>query len=314
MSHSEKNIVKKPIKYIGNIVTILAIVFIIRVMLSFDIDTSIIKNKSLFITSSIFGIFIMCSTVYLIAYGWKIILTVLSNHTVNYSDASFVYTKANMGKYLPGNVMHYVERNLFAGNLGLNQKTVLLSTVIEIIGQVSVCLLAGVILERKRIIAISLEILQTQYIIIFAVLLCILLAGIIIFRDKIKKILSDISITALIKAFIRVIPIYLTFVLLGSLVLVVIFTSTTNGDMSHNTILSIVAAYTTAWVLGFIVPGSPGGIGVREFVLLFLLRDLFPEPVILTCILVHRMISVLGDVFAYLISILRNKLRSSSVL
>lgn len=303
-----KNInLKKILKYIGNIITILSIIFVVRVMLSFNIDFSIIQKKSLFITSLVLGTLIMGSSVFIIAYGWKIILAVLSNQSVNYSDASFVYVKANMGKYLPGNVMHYVERNLFAGSLGLNQKAVLLSTVTEIIGQVSVCSIPGIILLGRRVLPVLPEIIHIKYIIWFAVLICLLLIGIIIFKKEIKKFFTDISIKVFLKAFSRAIPTYLAVVLLGGLVLVIIFTSTMNGGMSRNMGLSIVAAFTTAWVLGFVVPGAPGGIGVREFVLLFLLRDMFPEPVILACILVHRMICILGDVLAYSIVILNRK-------
>lgn len=298
---------KKLLKYLGNIVTILAMIFIIKVMLSLDIDFSIIQNKGLFISSLIVGTLIMCSTVFIIAYGWKIVLTVLSNQTVNYKDASFVYVKANMGKYLPGNVMHYVERNLFAESLGLNQKAVLLSTITEIFGLVIVCITAGIILEGQRIWTVLQEVLQVKYIILFAVLFCTLIAGIIIFRKKIKGFFADISVANFLKAFLQAIPTYLGFILLGGLVLVTIFASTLDNGASYDMIFSIVAAYTAAWVIGFVVPGSPGGIGVREFVLLFLLRDQFPEAIILTCILVHRMISILGDTLAYLISILIKK-------
>lgn len=284
---------KKIIKYLGNIVTILAIVFIIKVMLSLEIDFSIVQNKNLLISSLILGTLIMSSAVFIMAYGWKIILTILSNRTVKYKDASAVYAKANIGKYLPGNVMHYVERNLFAESLGLNQKTVLLSTITEIVGQTCVCIIAGIILEGRKIWNVLHEVLQIKYIILFAVILCIFVTGIIIFRKKIKDFFIDLSLSKFLKAFLQAVPIYLGFILLGGLVLVAIFISTMNNEIRYNIVFSIIAAYTAAWVIGFVVPGSPGGIGVREFVLLFLLRDLFPEAVILTCILIHRMISIL---------------------
>ena len=56
-----------------------------------------------------------------------------------------------------------------------------------------------------------------------------------------------------------------------------------------------VAIFTVAWVAGFLMPGAPGGAGVRDGIIAIGL-ELFVAPgTALACALAHRAASVLGD-------------------
>lgn len=66
----------------------------------------------------------------------------------------------------------------------------------------------------------------------------------------------------------------------------------------------MVSAYIISWVLGFVVPGAPGGIGVREFVLTLLLGKTVGAELILTLSIMHRLTTIIGDFMAYLILLL----------
>ena len=67
---------------------------------------------------------------------------------------------------------------------------------------------------------------------------------------------------------------------------------------------SIGGAFILAWLAGFITPGAPAGIGVREGVLLFLLEGLAPETELLLLVLLSRLVSVLGDLLFFLIALI----------
>jgi uncharacterized membrane protein YbhN (UPF0104 family) len=56
--------------------------------------------------------------------------------------------------------------------------------------------------------------------------------------------------------------------------------------------LSWVAA---AWITGFLVPGAPGGIGVREFVLVLGLGPIIGEPSALLSAALFRLVTMGGD-------------------
>ena len=49
-----------------------------------------------------------------------------------------------------------------------------------------------------------------------------------------------------------------------------------------------------------LTPGSPAGIGVREFILLILLRDVVSEVDLLASILICRTLTVFSDIMFFL--------------
>jgi len=64
----------------------------------------------------------------------------------------------------------------------------------------------------------------------------------------------------------------------------------------------LCGAYVLAWLIGLITPGAPAGIGVRELVLLFLLKGAVAEADLVFIILVGRMVTVFGDFIFFLSS------------
>jgi len=71
----------------------------------------------------------------------------------------------------------------------------------------------------------------------------------------------------------------------------------------------IVGGYAFAWAVGFVVPGAPGGLGIREATLLALLSTTFPGADLLLGILAFRLITTLGDIVFFVISVVVNKFK-----
>jgi len=62
---------------------------------------------------------------------------------------------------------------------------------------------------------------------------------------------------------------------------------------------AICGAYVVAWLVGLVVPGAPAGVGVREMVLLYLLKEqISPEALVLAVIL-GRIVTVMGDLLFF---------------
>lgn len=61
----------------------------------------------------------------------------------------------------------------------------------------------------------------------------------------------------------------------------------------------ITAVWAGAWVAGFVTPGAPGGLGVREAVLVAGLKPVYGPGAALGLALVFRLVSVLGDALAF---------------
>ena len=70
--------------------------------------------------------------------------------------------------------------------------------------------------------------------------------------------------------------------------------------------LTLAGAYVLAWLIGLVTPGAPAGVGVRELVLLFLLKGVVSEAELVLAVLLGRMVTVGGDVLIYIISMLMN--------
>ena len=59
--------------------------------------------------------------------------------------------------------------------------------------------------------------------------------------------------------------------------------------------LLLGGAYVLAWLAGLVTPGAPAGLGVRELVLLFLLKGAVGEADLLLAVVLGRLVTVGGD-------------------
>ena len=80
-------------------------------------------------------------------------------------------------------------------------------------------------------------------------------------------------------------------------VLLVTHEATTNASLLLS---AACGAYVLAWLAGLVTPGAPAGVGVREAVLLFLLKGLFAPSDLLVAVVLGRIVTASGDVLFYL--------------
>lgn len=57
----------------------------------------------------------------------------------------------------------------------------------------------------------------------------------------------------------------------------------------------LAGAYVLAWLVGLVTPGAPAGVGVRELMLLLLLKGVVMEADLLLVVTMGRLITVVGD-------------------
>ena len=133
---------------------------------------------------------------------------------------------------------------------------------------------------------------MTLIIIIISVIILI-----IIIKDKLEYIFKKIYIS------IKTSLIYyiLALIFLGASFSTVMY-SFSPYKLSEINVL--FGAFAIAWLVGFIIPGVPGGIGVREAILILYLENIINSQNILEAVVIHRFISVIADLIAYIISII----------
>lgn len=298
---------KKYLKYIGNIVSILSIAFIIKAMWTLGFDFSAVTNWPVFILIVIVCVAIKTASVYVSASAWYGWLSFFSGVKDKYKEGVLVYAKANIGKYLPGNVMHYVERNLFADKLGISQKKLAASSLFEVLSLVGSALLIALLVSFSQLQEALLEIFGEGYVKIvigaIAIGLVCFMALCFLLRKRLLVVLKEYTFSDFIKSLVCNMLLYgLSLVMLG--VVMVILYCYMGGSFQIKSAELIVSGYIIAWVLGFIVPGAPGGIGVRELVVTLLLGSIVGQGMIVTLSITHRLITVIGDFAAYLIMLI----------
>ncbi len=302
-----KSIVKKA----GKVIFILSIVFIVYAIWKLGFDVHSITNWPLFLLVTLIGVLVKSFTVFVSGSAWVGWLQFFAKKPIDKIEAICVYTKANIGKYLPGNVMHYVERNLFATNLGISQKKLAVSTILEIIGSVSVAMILSALVSLNQLLNALHEIFGDSYLTIilaaFFAGLFVLVVLIFVLRKKIGAVLKEYTPAEFIKTFLFSLVKYsITLVSLG-LIMVALY-AYSGGKLSWENGSLIVSGYIIAWVLGFIIPGASGGIGVRELVVTLLLGSVMGKETVLTLSVIHRLITVVGDFLVYLVRIpIQNK-------
>ncbi|MCB4363549.1 flippase-like domain-containing protein [Hydrogenophaga taeniospiralis] len=76
--------------------------------------------------------------------------------------------------------------------------------------------------------------------------------------------------------------------------------------------LSITLLFSSAWVAGYVVPGAPGGLGVREAMMVVLLTPLTGAPVATGLAVSMRLTSLLGDGLTVLVGVLGRYMRGQA--
>lgn len=343
--------IKKIVKLVGNAISALSILFVLSAMRRTGFDWSSVSDWRMFLFVCAAGILFKGATVFMSGSAWFLWLEFFSGKRCRRLEALCVYVKANIGKYLPGNVMHYVERNLFAGKLGLSHKQIVVASMAEAISLVLAAFSVGVAMAFPQMCVLGTEaifghpyqqklqelsaylgrssLLQMRFGVAVIATACILLTVAMVAllwgRYRCKKIQKTRSgtggaaeteeaaetataekteetaknVAGFVGAFLACFAIYAVVLIILGLILVLAYWYF-GGCPTFRQAVLMVAAYMVAWVFGFVIPGAPGGIGVRELVLTLLLSPVAGQEMIITLGVLHRLITVLGDFVAYL--------------
>lgn len=296
---------KKKLKLAGNVLTIGAVILIIRKILGMDIDFSQLGSSSVL---SALGVSTLVQTA-IITFGcipWLIFIQSLSGRKIPFSKAMPVYTNSNIYKYIPGNVFQYIGRNQLAADMEISHVDVACATILDIFfsvlstGVISVMLLGGKVAELLGKYGRNMLIIGCAGIVLLAA------AAVIArwkFSDKIRSYLSRYS-----KAFqpenrktlLLGVAYYFCQNLISASSYFVCMRLIIGADAELSELLTLTGAFMFAWIIGFVTPGAPGGIGIREGVMIFVSGDSFADRVIFFA-LAMRIASTAADVAAFII-------------
>jgi len=229
-----------------------------------------------------------------------------------------IYLKANIGKYLPGNVMHFAGRNLLGSRMNIRQINIAVSTFLEIALTALSALLVVIIFAFRYLLVVAIIMLQNRiYFNIFMIVIvtCVLLTfGVIVYCNKhpncLEKYMYLFSFKFL-KVILKVVPVYVGIMILYGLVSVGIIAWILGGTVTPENVVSTVALYIISWLAGFVIPGAPGGIGIREAISILLLSKIYGMDTVALAAVILRAATILGDLLSFLVGIIYFKCPSN---
>lgn len=230
---------------------------------------------------------------------WTWILRDL-NQPIPASKFVQVYLKTNIAKYLPGNVWHHYRRIVALKDANVATGAATLSVLLEALLMAAAALIIVVIFGRRFAVntnSLTVRILQLlSLVIILAGVHPQFLNPVISFLSKLKANKSDTPPTAafIIERYpLRPLLGELGFLLIRAIGFILTLFALMPLNMSQVPLL--LGAFSFAWLLGFVVPGAPGGLGVFEATAIALLQHRFPSAAVISAIALYRLISIIAE-------------------
>lgn len=241
---------------------------------------------------------------FLLSAAWYQLLVWQGVKRARFALCHRVYARTQIAKYLPGNIFHYAGRQVVGKRAGLGDAALAMASLHEIIGVI----VASGTIALAGVAFLGLGGTQIASIEIAWVLLLVLSVPAVLSIALIKwpKMRSRLGLQVRpLPAMFRYLGLtyllyLLFFLLLGGILFAVV--QVVSDVRSIGGAGQIITAFSVSWMLGYITPGSPAGLGVREAVLVILLTGLVGEPESVLVALVFRGISLLGDLLFFLTS------------
>lgn len=229
----------------------------------------------------------------MLSFAWRNLLDKFGVPVTNHW-AIKTYGVSQLAKYVPGNIFHLAGRQAIGMAAGVLGWPLAKSSVWEL----GLLTLAGALFGVLALPLIVSGVTMSNVVIAFV--LTVIAAAVLLWRY--------FGRTAA-RAFV----LYLLFFAVSAAIFVGLIKLVSPLSLSNASLwLTLGSAYVLAWLAGFVTPGAPAGVGIRELTLLFLLQGLVAGADLLLIIVLGRAITVSGDcVFFVLASLMKGgKLRA----
>jgi len=215
-------------------------------------------------------------------------------------DALGILMVSQFTKYLPGNLAHHVGRVVMSRNTGLAPGPVGIAILIELAGTALVAALiaaAFVVIHGSALPdAYGLARLSFNDVVLPALLLGAFVMALALAAWKWPGHLRALMAPRPVDLAGALLCYALNFAVLGAIFFTILSQVAPQAGADY---FFLTAAFATAWTIGVITPGAPGGLGVREAVLLALIAPVHGAEAVLTAALALRVVTTLTDVLGF---------------
>lgn len=274
------NKVKLFLPWVGGLLSLVGVLFVAKRLVGYgdELDLSRLQSVDWLVLSVLSILYAMMNVALVLA--WQQILKFLKT-PLGFWQAVRVYGMSQLAKYVPGNIFHLAGRQALGMAAGVPGWALAKSSVWEL-GQIAT---VGALFG---LLALPM---WWQGIPILAAL--VLFALVVIVMGVAARRWLEPSIALALGW--HVLFLMVTGLIFGGVLSLISPASLTSGMM-----VGLVGAFVIAWLVGMLTPGAPAGVGVRELVLLFLLKGVVPEADLLLAVAIGRVVTVTGDCIFFL--------------
>jgi len=263
---------------------------------------TLLKNPALALLLPLLVIVLQAGMI-LTGLGFHILIRAMGQDC-RLSDAIWILMLSQFGKYLPGNFAHHLGRIGLARMRGCAVGSALIAVVIEMAASLLVAAVTGasVILTAPVKLRDSLapwlpasDITGPAVLALVVVLFIAGFAALRLWRSRLKQAfpgLRAIGAAVLISI--------VNIAVLGFVMWLVLRALAPDTPLPF---LFVAGVYACAWIIGTVTPGAPGGLGVREAILVVLLAPYCGEGVAIAAALYLRVATTFADLLSFLIGL-----------
>lgn len=233
------------------------------------------------------------------ALTWKALMA--RQQPVSLGQSLSITGRSQIARYLPGNVFHYVGKAVLAKNEGLGTRWVVMTMVIETAILIVAALLVGgfgFAFARHAWVYLAL-----------GTIVAFVIAPILLYlvRSRIRPVSDVIEKVGIGNLLLGLLCQITNLLLLGtSAYLFARFLWPGLFDLGW---WELTWASSLAWVCGFVTPGAPGGVGVRESILVALFSGSIGVASSAALFLALRLAQVIADLLVFMIVMLVGRTR-----
>ncbi len=263
--------------------------------------------RTIFLGSIIYSFLVLS-----LSTAWWHILNGCEGVKIGFVNAYWVYARSQIGKYLPGNIFQFAGRHALGKKFDLDHSAIAIALFIETGFLVLVSLLlvlAGSVNNNLLRVGIDLikEVVTPAYIIvIFIILFIAAIIVVYLFSQKpklVSKLVSSVPRKSKFEwLFYLAVPflLYAVFFIGNGILIFVICSLEFNNLLQYEGIIYLISIFSLAWLVGFVTPGVPGGVGVRETIIILTMSPLLMKGPALELALIYRLITIFGDGWSFI--------------
>ncbi len=285
--------------YFGRGAVLLSFIFLAYLVTKLDFTRVVERYDTSWIVKFILFSLIFSLSYFFLAYSWKRLLEMLSKKPFK-RDVFSAYLTSVIFKYLPGNVFHFLGRHALIDKEHTTHKNILLSNTLEVFIMLFSALLllfVGTFFVNFSFSLFGFEIANSVLVALF--LSMIATVGAILYfgrgRFGLKKHFDPGTI-------LLVLLYHTIFLLISASLFVFVFKLFLSVEMDTTQFFEMLFIALIAWLFGFVLPGAPGGLGVRESIYILLIPGMagIREELVLAAAIIYRLITIAGEALTYL--------------